>query len=422
MRCARPVGSGVSPLDDELELLPGGLSARVGEGLARLAAQQPFRRAVADLAFFWGVELSEATARRHAEAAGRAALALQAAELDRLEQGAEPAVREPTTPTVVQQVSVDGAMIPLVGGAWAEVKTLAVGAVEATCESDGTSGARAVDLSYFSRLADAAPFTRQATVELARRGTEQAGVVVGVMDGAPWLQGFLDHHRPDAVRILDFPHAVEHLATAAQATFGTATPETTAWLDARAHDLKHTGPPPVLAALRALPVEQARDPTAAGAARDATLGYLETRDAQIAFPRFRAAGYPIGSGAVESANKLVVEARLKGSGMHWASAHVNPMLALRAVACNQRWAETWPAVCSHLRRQHYRHRLDRHRTRHPRSSSAPAPAASVPPAPTQPPTQDSSPRPKTIVNGRPTAAHPWRRLGSFARRPTAPKI
>jgi hypothetical protein len=318
------------------------------------------------------------------EPSGQAERMVQVA---RLEQGQEPAVREPTTPMAVQQVSADGAMIPLVGGAWAEVKTLAVGAVgavAATREPDGTPGARAADLSYCSRLADAAAFTRQATVELARRGTEQAGVVVGVMDGAPWLQGFLDHHRPDAVRVLDFPHAVEHLATAAQATFGAGTPEAIAWLDAQAHALQHTGPTTVLAALRALPVEQARDPTAAAAARAATLGYLESRTAQLAYPRCRAAGYPIGSGAVESANKVVVQDRLKGSGMHWAPQSVNPMLALRTVVCADRWDEAWPAVCRHLRRQAHRRRLDRHHARHPRSSPGPTPATTVPPAPPHP--------------------------------------
>jgi hypothetical protein len=412
------VESGVFPLDDELELLPGGLSARVSEGLARLSAQRPFRQAASDLAFFWGVELSEATARRHARAAGEAVSALQEAALARLEAGLEPPAPS-DRPAAVRQVSADGAMIPLVGGAWVEVKTLAVGMVEATREPDGTRGARAVDLSYFSRLADAATFTRHATVELARRGTEQAEVVVGVMDGAAWLQGFLDHHRPDAVRVLDFPHAVEHLATAAQATFGTGTTDATTWLDAQAHDLKHTGPATVLAALRQLPVAQARDPTAASATRAATVGYLETRAAQLDYPRFQAAGYPIGSGAVESANKLVVEARLKGSGMHWAPRHVNPMLALRTVACNDRWTETWPAVCHHLRAQHRLRRLARHRARHPLPAPTPIAPSSITPMP--PPTASpSSPRHKTFVDGRPTAAHPWRRLGSFAR-PTPPQ-
>jgi hypothetical protein len=407
MRSARPVGSGFPPLDEELELLPGGLSPRVREGLARLSAQQPFRQAAADLAFFWGIEVSEATARRHAEAAGTAYLALQTAELERLERGLEPAVSsEP--PAAVQQVSADGALVPLVGGAWAEVKTLVVGSVEAIREPDGTPGSRAVDLSYFSHLTDAATFTREATVEVARRGTEQAGVVVGVMDGAPWLQGFLDHHRPDAVRVLDFPHAVEHLTAAAHATFGAGSAEATAWLDDQAHRLQHAGPETVLACLRGLPVEQARDPAAARAVRDSTLGYLEARRAHLDYPTFRAAGYPIGSGAVESANKTVVEARLKGSGMHWARDHVNPMLALRTIACNHRWEEAWPAVCRHLRDQTRRRRLARHRARHPLPTPTP-PMPAPTPADASLSSPSLTPRAKTVVNGRPTSAHPWKR-------------
>ena len=43
--------------------------------------------------------------------------------------------------------------------------------------------------------------------------------------------------------------------------------------------------------------------------------YLRKRRSLMPYPRFRRAGWPIGSGMVESANKLVVEARLKGSGM-----------------------------------------------------------------------------------------------------------
>ena len=80
-----------------------------------------------------------------------------------------------------------------------------------------------------------------------------------------------------------------------------------------------------------------------------SLQYLETRRAQIAYADFAAAGLPIGSGSVESANKLVVEARLKGSGMHWAPAQVDPMLALRNVVCNDRWAEAWPQIAAQLR-------------------------------------------------------------------------
>jgi hypothetical protein len=51
------------------------------------------------------------------------------------------------------------------------------------------------------------------------------------------------------------------------------------------------------------------------------------------YPTFQTQGWPIGSGSVESVNKLVVEARLKGAGMHWSRPQVNPMLALRNIVC-----------------------------------------------------------------------------------------
>ena len=44
---------------------------------------------------------------------------------------------------------------------------------------------------------------------------------------------------------------------------------------------------------------------------------------------------------MESANKLVVEARLKGAGMRWRRQNVNPMLVLRNAVCNREWKQTW---------------------------------------------------------------------------------
>ena len=74
------------------------------------------------------------------------------------------------------------------------------------------------------------------------------------------------------------------------------------------------------------------------------LAYLEKRQAQLHYPQFAAAGWPLGSGMVESANKLVVEDRLKGAGMHWVEVNVNPMLALRNAVCNDRWEECWTVI------------------------------------------------------------------------------
>ena len=62
---------------------------------------------------------------------------------------------------------------------------------------------------------------------------------------------------------------------------------------------------------------------------------------------------------VESANKLVVEARFKGSGMRWKRSNVNPMLALRNGVCNERWQETWHMAGQQCRNGSSHHRHER---------------------------------------------------------------
>jgi len=380
-------------------LLPGQLTPWLVAGLVRLGASAPFAEAAGILAHFTGTTVSETTARRATEAAGAAWVQLELAEVARLE--ADPrGMAVPAPPgRPVQQLSVDGVLVPLVGGTWAEVKTLAIG----TVGRDRAGAVATTDLSYFARLADAETFGREALGELHRRGTARAGVVVAVADGAPWIQGFLDLHCPAAVRILDFPHAVGYLAQAAQAAFGPGTGATSAWLATQAHELKRGDPDRALAALAALP---------AGPARDDAVRYLTDRRTQIAYAAFSTEGFPIGSGCIESANKHVVQRRLKGAGMHWGRDHVNPMLGLRTVAANDRWATAWPQIAARLRDQTRRGSVAR-RAAHRAPVSTPAVAAlpvppqpaPAPPAATAPPT----PRPKLVVNGRPTLAHPWKR-------------
>jgi hypothetical protein len=69
--------------------------------------------------------------------------------------------------------------------------------------------------------------------------------------------------------------------------------------------------------------------------------FAEARNAHAVPDPIWEAGWPIGSGSVESANKGVVEARLKGPGMRWGRQNVNPMLVLRNAVCNRQWNETW---------------------------------------------------------------------------------
>jgi hypothetical protein len=383
------------------------LTPSLVESLVRLGTWLPFRPAAGMLAHFTRVGVGATTARRLSEQAGAAYEAVQTAAVERLERELPAAPQGPA----VQFLSVDGAMVPLVGGEWAEVKTLALGVVqEPVVNRRGEQEIHTTELSYFSRLADHETFGRLALVETHGRGTETAGVVCAVVDGAEWAQGFIALHRPDAMRILDWGHAVEYLATAAQAAYGAGTVRAATWLAQQRHALTHDDPQTVLAALRALQEEVAAA-TEQGTVITHSLEYLQKRLAQIQYATFAAQGYPRGSGSVESANKLVVQARLKGAGMRWARAHVNPLVALRTVACSDRWDEAWPQITAQWRAQIWTRRRERATARRqataaaaPHVEPAPPPATAPPstaPAPVAPPTGRRGPR-------RPAADHPWR--------------
>ena len=309
------------------------MTPRGEETLVRLASWMPFEQARELLQDLVGLRVSKATARRVTLATGEAALAVCEVEGERLKQ------EVPQAPAGVekQALSGDGAMVHLVGGEWAEVKTMALG--EVTRKKRGEVCTQY--LSYFSRLSDAASFAEAALVETHRRGLERATAVCAVQDGAEWLQGLVDYHRADAVRILDFAHAAEYINEIGQAVQAAGGRLPTTWLEGVLHRLKHQGPQRVLQHLTWL---AARYPSAAVQEK---LTYLQKRAAHMQYPTYQEAGWPIGSGSVESANKLVVEARLKGAGMRWGRQNVNPMLVLRNAVCNRRWHETWATSRAH---------------------------------------------------------------------------
>ena len=206
-----------------------------------------------------------------------------------------------------------------------------------------------------------------------------------MQDGALWLQGCVDVHRPDAVRILDWPHACEHLTALVAQMFGPATVRTQRTTARLQQWLWEEGPDRVLQAwLRVRPVLAT------------AVAYFQQRRTHLDYPRFRAAGWPIGSGATESGHKQVMQARMKGAGMHWQRAHVNPLLALRVLHHNGRWESESPALLHHYRTTCVQARRARAQVRRTAARTSPVVAA-------------PSPRP---------SPHPWRHYGV----PLSPKL
>jgi hypothetical protein len=369
-----------------------------------------FAKAAAELTWSTQADISRATATRITEAAGAAAVAVQTAEGERIERDYPDCALSPDT----LLVSADGAMVPLRHGEWAEVKTLAIGEVMPPKLERGELVVHTQKLSYFSRLSDSESFGHLATGEVQRRGVEKARRVAAVMDGALWLQGFVNLQCPSAVRVLDFPHAVSYLHAIGQTMGPEGRLLSEQEVSQMAHDLKHSGPKEVLEKLRRL---VGTHPEAAEL--ETQVSYLESREAQLQYPAFVAAGVPLGSGSVESAHKLVVEPRMRGAGMRWARENVNPMLALRNALCNERWEEVWEQIEAEERRQVQSSRRER-RERRRAASLALRVEEEAPLAPTtrreavMPPPR-LPPMPVSAEGGepcRPAAPHPWRRAWS----------
>jgi len=175
--------------------------------------------------------------------------------------------------------------------------------------------------------------------------------VIVLGDGAEWIwtraAHFLGGPGTVVVEILALFHAYEHLWDAGRAVFDT--PDAlAAWAEPLKDALYEQGAPAVLAALDAR-AAQPLDLSAAEVLRRAR-AYFADNAARMDDPHYVAQQLPIGSGAVESLCKTLIEAREKGAGLRWTRAGAQAVATLRAVRASGDGAAFWathPTRCGH---------------------------------------------------------------------------
>ncbi len=128
-----------------------------------------------------------------------------------------------------------------------------------------------------------------------------------VADGAKDNRTFLESPGPD-VMLSDFWHGAQHPGAAANAAFGPDTDAGTAWSGKWRHVMRHDpkGAGKVTGALRHLPPK--------GKGTDDVRRELAFLRGNRRRMHHAAAGHPIGSGSVESANKVLLTSRMKRPG------------------------------------------------------------------------------------------------------------
>jgi hypothetical protein len=175
---------------------------------------------------------------------------------------------------------------------------------------------------------------------LHRLGAARAKAVSFVSDGAPWIwnrlewvigRAGLDPKRVE--RVLDCYHAAHHVSLALQA-LGLSEAQRTATYRTLRHQLRAGRSREVVAALRRLAQAQPFD-----SAVWVEIEFLDKHEAHLRYDWFQYRGRPLGSGAVESAIRRVINLRLKGNGIYWREENAEAMLVLRAAALTGRWEE-----------------------------------------------------------------------------------
>lgn len=382
----RSCHAGHAPLDAALGLGDARLSPALAQVLCQAAANLSFGEAQESVRSSLGVAVDAETIRRLAEGVGEVGEQDQA---DRAQWAVPPA----GVPARLL-VEADGVHTPLLDG-YHEAKVGRVAALGPAVREDPKTGRATLVLqpSCFCTTLDSTDGFFPRLLREAWRAGFTRGVrrVVFLADGAAWIwhqvRAQFSHPGVEVVEIVDYYHAAEHLAAVATAVHGEGTLRAATWLADRKHALLHHGPAPVLAALAAC---TGLDPQT-DALVQRTHAYFTEHAARMDYPTFVARHFPIGSGAIESACKLLITQREKQSGMRWSATGAQHIAALRALyrSAHARWEMFWLS-----------HPLARARL----LESRPAPA--YPPADTPPPTDAPATPPATLVPETATADPP----------------
>lgn len=167
---------------------------------------------------------------------------------------------------------------------------------------------RAKNQQYFCDIERAEEFGKLLWATGCAVGADRARILVFICDGAVWIWNLIDHYFPNAIQIVDWYHAVDRLKRIAEEAFSNWE-ERQAWLEKNTEDLWQGSVEAVIEACQLLE-------TKSNLAKQSLLYYSNNME-RMRYAQFRAAGYLIGSGVIESGCKQIVTQRLKLPGAQW---------------------------------------------------------------------------------------------------------
>ena len=151
-----------------------------------------------------------------------------------------------------------------------------------------------------------------------------------IADGASWIWNRVCEIFPTIKLVLDFFHCSEYIHDLANIQYGKGTRKAQEWVEATFVRLFHNRVHDVIRGIKRM---EPTSPEAKEKIKD-VLRYLSNHKDKMNYGAAKRAGYHIGSGAIESANKFIGHTRLKRSGAWWYPTNANNILKLRCAKFN----------------------------------------------------------------------------------------
>jgi hypothetical protein len=224
---------------------------------------------------------------------------------------------------------------------WHELKAgLVVRIPEKRLGMPGRGERREVAKYYVASAGGPEEIGRALYAEALRRGLHQAKRVYVIADGAAWIWRLAGEYFPEAEGELDFYHASEHLWALARDLWGDDE-SAHEWVLPLLKGLKRRGGTELLPILEELMEESAGEwPEAERQALIRETAYFQKHSSHLCYPKAKRQGFPLGSGAMESACSQL-QGRFKRPGQFWSESGEDNLLALELARRNGDWDELW---------------------------------------------------------------------------------
>lgn len=350
-------GHTAAPLDEALGIPSFGPSVEARHKICHAAVVgRSFEDGQEILSVHTGVELSAKHVRSIAEKEGRDLVEERGQQLAAYREGQmeEPGAAAPE----LMVVTTDGGRVQMRGAQarerWKEDK---IGVVydaiprpQPQAKPDEYEGAKAQTKTYTATMETWESMGWMLRLEAERRGYAKAKTKVLIADGAISIRELKNLQFPEAVFILDWAHAAQHLADCSKAAFGEGTEKAARWYAEHKEMLWEGQSAEIILNLQklskrlGLPKASDSEVSPRRILYQNAFSYFPNNKDAVRYPYFRKQGWPIGSGVAEGAIKQFA-LRLKGSEKFWnlSNTGAEEMPALCALYHSEdgRWDQYW---------------------------------------------------------------------------------